>query len=96
MSGLVWILCAVVEEEGIDDRFYVAHVRPRCPLPPCLPVRNDSPSGPLEHPPPPLKASGELQEKVPRVYTHMRRTIFGARLTGKADYVEKAPASPYA
>ncbi|CAG4942345.1 unnamed protein product [Colias eurytheme] len=30
------------------------------------------------HPPPSLKASGELEEKVPRVYTHMRRTIFGA------------------
>lgn len=32
--------------------------------------------------PPPLKASGELQEKVPRVYTHIRKTIFGVREAG--------------
>ncbi|KAL4717705.1 hypothetical protein ACJJTC_000854 [Scirpophaga incertulas] len=44
--------------------------------------------------PPSLKASGELQEKVPHVYTHMRRAIFGGRRA--SDYVEATPAASYA
>lgn len=46
-------------------------------------------------PPPSLKASGELQEKVPRVYAHMRRAASERSLAGArqgADYVE-APAA---
>lgn len=75
---------------------------------PCLPVvtrserlaRRLRPYRPTRRPPPSLKASGELQEKVPRVYTHMRRTIFSEsrRARGQAgvasDYVEATPARP--
>lgn len=63
-----------------------------------LPVVTRSERAPAP-PPPSLKASGELQEKVPRVYTHMRTTIFGERRRAQdggvsSDYVEAPP--PYA
>lgn len=60
----------------------------RCPAPPhgaspWSPARNATPASR----PPSLKASGELQEKVPRVYTHMRTTIFGESRRAQASGV---------
>ncbi|CAH2219154.1 jg27218, partial [Pararge aegeria aegeria] len=73
--------CAVARGTGIGSCVLQEARRsawPSARRPPWSPGRNGSPAALLPAlPPPSLKASGELQEKVPRVYTHMRRPIFG-------------------
>ncbi|CAG9558654.1 unnamed protein product [Danaus chrysippus] len=62
------------------------------------PVQNGSPAS-LTPLPPSLKASGELQEKVPRVYTHMHTTIFGragTRLSGETRIIWRRLPPPHA